>query len=239
MNPNTVNHSSVRRDDRICSPLSNAALASFGPALAIDSSIGTSVAVTDGTRIVTLSVDDPLGHAEVVAELIVSALNHAGVSALEIRSVVAGMGPGPFTGLRVGIAAAQGFAAGRGCELLPLVSHEAAALEAFAEHPSREQVFVVTDARRKELFGTRFAAPEALGIPLLVAEPQLFVRSQLDDESLAEDPTRVNPDRISAGALLELAALRRAANQPFEPRTALYLRAPDVTPSKGPKRVGS
>jgi tRNA threonylcarbamoyladenosine biosynthesis protein TsaB len=239
VNSQALNQQRVIRDDRIFSPLSTTALASLGPALAIDSSLGTSVAVSNGSRIVTLSVDDPLGHAEVVADLIVSALNELGVAAADISHVVAGMGPGPFTGLRVGIAAAQGFAAGRGCELLPLVSHEAVALEVFAEHPSREQVFVVTDARRKELFGTRFAAPEALGIPLLVHEPMLFTRAQLDDEALADDPTRVNPERISAGALLELAALRRAANQPFEPHTALYLRAPDVTPSTGPKRVGS
>jgi len=213
------------------------ALNDFGPALAIDSSIGTSVAVSNGERIVALSVDDPLGHAEVIATLIVDALREAGVTAGEITRVVAGMGPGPFTGLRVGIAAAQGFAAGRGVPVLPLISHEAAAFTAFAEDPARTEVFVVSDARRKEFFGTRFKAASHGKIPSLVHPPQLFSRAELGEAEQSRDLTRVDPVRMSAGALIELAALKHAANEPFEPLAALYLRSPDVTMPGAAKRV--
>lgn len=221
------------------------ALAQLGPAVAIDSSLGTSVAVSSGTQIVTLSVDDHLRHAEVVATLIHRALAEAAVAPSEIDAVVAGMGPGPFTGLRVGIAAAQGFAVGRRLRVLPLMSHEAVAFAAFEHDPARTEAFVVTDARRKEFFGTRFARPDADGIPVRLAEPQLFARADLGepadatDSAGSADPARIDPVRVPADALIELAALRIAADRDFEPNAALYLRSPDVTAQHTPKRVGS
>lgn len=225
--------------ERTVRPEHAGALTSLGPALAIDSSLGTSVAVSNGARMVTLSVDDHLRHAEVVATLIQRALAEAGVVAAEIRAVIAGMGPGPFTGLRVGIAAAQGFAAGRKRSVLPLVSHEAVALAAFAAEPDRAEAFVVTDARRKEFFGTRFARPDTDGLPVLVAEPQLFARVELGEAEDSTDPFRIDPTRVPADALIELAALKMAAGREFEPNTALYLRSPDVTAQHTPKRVGT
>src|SRR5690606_41296655 len=68
---------------------------------------------------------DPLGHAEVIGDLLERAL----VEDAEITHVVAGMGPGPFTGLRIGIAAARAFALGRGVPVVAVPSHFAAALD--------------------------------------------------------------------------------------------------------------
>ena len=98
--------------------------------LGIDTSLGTAVAVveSDGVVRAEASSDNPLGHAEAIGTLLVDALAGAArgpigqTGALEevaLTHVAAGMGPGPFTGLRVGIAAARAFALGRG---LPVVA---------------------------------------------------------------------------------------------------------------------
>lgn len=216
-----------------------AALKAFGPAIAVDSSLGTSVAVSDGFRILTLTVDDHLSHAEVIGTLMARALDASGVKPIEINHVVAGMGPGPFTGLRVGIAAAQGFAAGRRLAILPLISHEALALSAFAAEPERTEAVVVTDARRKEFFVTHFARPDSEGVPILLTGPALHPRAEFGEVSVSVDPHRIDPIRVDAARLIELAALRLQAGRAFEPNAALYLRSPDVTPSTGPKRVSA
>lgn len=216
-----------------------AALAAFGPAIAIDSSLGTSVAVSDGTRIITLAVDDHLSHAEVIGTLIARALDASRVTPAEITHVVAGMGPGPFTGLRVGIAAAQGFAAGRRLALLPLVSHEALALSAFIAEPDRTEAVVVTDARRKQFFVTHFSRPDAEGLPVLLTGPALHPRAEFGEASVSVDQRRIDPIRVDAARLIDLGALRLHAGRDFEPNAALYLRSPDVTPSTGPKRVSA
>lgn len=215
------------------------ALVELGPAIAIDSSIGTSVAVSNGTSIFVASSDDPLGHAEVVADLITEALDSAGVSPSEIRAVVAGMGPGPFTGLRVGIAAAKAFAIGLNIELLPMVSHEAVAYATFRTDGSVGETFVLTDARRKQLFGTRYATPDHSGIPVVTVAPALYSREILEErDQLTPQPgSTVQPLTIPAAALIELAALRKLASRAFEPDIALYLREPDVTLPGAPKRV--
>ena len=74
------------------------------------------------------------------------------------------MGPGPFTGLRVGIAAAKAFAFGAGRPLIPVVSHDAVAFERYsAGHTGA--LLVVTDARRRELYWTAYSGVDANGLP--------------------------------------------------------------------------
>ncbi|HWH98206.1 MAG TPA: tRNA (adenosine(37)-N6)-threonylcarbamoyltransferase complex dimerization subunit type 1 TsaB, partial [Pseudolysinimonas sp.] len=114
--------------------------------LAIDTSAGTSVAVVDGGRVLA-EVDEPgtRRHAEAIGTLLRAALVDAGIEPRQVAGVVAGMGPGPFTGLRVGIAAARAFAFGIGVPVHPVVSHDAIAFG------REERVLVVTDARRREV----------------------------------------------------------------------------------------
>ncbi|MEN9607036.1 MAG: hypothetical protein RL605_864, partial [Actinomycetota bacterium] len=101
--------------------------------LAIDTSAGTSVAVVElgdgGTK--TLGAwqsVDTMKHAENVGTAIAASLDQAGLKARQLDAVVVGRGPAPFTGLRVGIAAAIMFAEGARLPLFGVVSLDAIAL---------------------------------------------------------------------------------------------------------------
>jgi tRNA threonylcarbamoyl adenosine modification protein YeaZ len=202
--------------------------------LAIDTSAGTSVAVVHRGEVLTERVSlDTMAHAEVVGMLISECLAVPGISREQITHVAAGMGPGPFTGLRVGIAAAQAFAWGLGVPLLPVVSHDAIAAGHVAEHPLAA-VQVVTDARRKESYVTEYAATEwAPGMPVRTAGPQIYRADELPDTA----GTRVLATEVSAAWLGLVAEATLATGAPFPPCEALYLRSPDVTLASGPKRV--
>jgi tRNA threonylcarbamoyl adenosine modification protein YeaZ len=202
--------------------------------LAIDTSAGTSVAVVDLDAGVISEVieTDTMRHAEVIGTLIDEALRVAGVEVRALSGVVAGMGPGPFTGLRVGIAAAKAFAIGAGKPLVPVVSHDAVAYERYATGATGP-LLVVTDARRRERYWTAYSGADDLGLPLRVDGPGLAKPDDLPHP----DAPRVETDVVPAGRLGMLAELRYAHRRPMDADEALYLRSPDVTLSAGPKRV--
>ncbi|MDQ1574658.1 MAG: tRNA threonylcarbamoyladenosine biosynthesis protein TsaB, partial [Actinomycetota bacterium] len=116
--------------------------------LAIDTSAGASVAVVDRDAGVLAEFTEPdtRRHAEVIGTLIQDALRQSGIAVTDLSGVAVGMGPGPFTGLRVGIAAARAFAFGAGKPVVPVVSHDAVAFGV------AEPLLVVTDARRREVY---------------------------------------------------------------------------------------
>lgn len=202
--------------------------------LAIDTSAGTSVAVVDRDRGILAQADeaDTRRHAEVIGTLIERVLAESGVEPRELSGVVAGMGPGPFTGLRVGIAATRAFAFGIGRPVVPLVSHDALALDA------REPLLVVTDARRREVAWSSYGVSDVLGLPVRVAGPELAFPAELGTavEGYASY-RRLDAATIPAGPLGMLGERLFAAGRAFGPSEPLYLRPPDVTPSAGPKRV--
>ncbi|AAT89708.1 tRNA threonylcarbamoyladenosine biosynthesis protein TsaB [Leifsonia xyli subsp. xyli] len=202
--------------------------------LAIDTSAGTSVAVVDrdGGVLADVMETDTRRHAEVIGVLVSAALDAAGVAPAALSGVVAGMGPGPFTGLRVGIAAAQAFAFGLGRPLLPVVSHDAVAFERYgAGHEG--PLLVVTDARRRERYWTAYSGVEASGLPVRFDGPGLDKPDALPHPGVS----RFDAEAVSAGRLGTLAELRFAAGLPFDADEPLYLRSPDVTPSAVLKRV--
>ncbi|QIK64902.1 tRNA (adenosine(37)-N6)-threonylcarbamoyltransferase complex dimerization subunit type 1 TsaB [Leucobacter viscericola] len=201
--------------------------------LAIDTALGTSVALGLDGKIFEAASDDALGHAERIGSLISRVLDDAGVGPEAVSAVVAGIGPGPFTGLRVGIAAAHAFALGRGVPLLPLQGHEAVALEVL-DSGAASGVRVVQDARRRELFVTEYTGLDWAGVPVRSVDPHLVSRA--DYVSVQHE---VWPERIPAARLVELAARRIAAGHGFEPDQPLYLRAPDVKQPGAPKRVST
>ncbi|MDF2444582.1 MAG: tRNA threonylcarbamoyladenosine biosynthesis protein TsaB [Subtercola sp.] len=204
--------------------------------LAIDTSAGTSVAVVRGgagiqSPQVLSQADgfDTMKHAEVIGRLIERALAESSVGVGELTGVVAGMGPGPFTGLRVGIAAARVFALGAGVPLLPVVSHDAIALSEASDGHSGE-LLVVTDARRHEVYWSLYdlgAVPTRLGGPGL-AKP---------DDLPHPHARRTAGRHVSAGQLGLVALSLLETKEPFARDEALYLRSPDVTIPTGVKRV--
>lgn len=202
--------------------------------LAIDTSAGTSVAIVDRDAGVLAehSSDDTRGHAEIVGTFIEACLADSGVSVSELSGVVAGMGPGPFTGLRVGIAAARAFAFGAGKIVVPIVSHDAIAFGA------TEPLLVVTDARRREIYWSVYGAPDAPALPTRELGPSLSPAAELDALVAAHPGHRLLQARtVSAASLGLLAESLYAHKRPFADDAPLYLRSPDVTMSAGPKRV--
>ncbi|CAN5545489.1 tRNA (adenosine(37)-N6)-threonylcarbamoyltransferase complex dimerization subunit type 1 TsaB [soil metagenome] len=202
--------------------------------LAIDTSAGTSVAVVDHELGILAQADeaDTRRHAEVIGTLIQRVLAEAAVAPGDLSGVVAGMGPGPFTGLRVGIAAARAFAFGIGRPVVPLISHDALALDA------SEPLLVVTDARRREVAWSSYSGSDELGMPIRLAGPALASPAEL--EATVEGYAgfrRLDAATIPAGPLGMLGERLFAAGRPFGPSEPLYLRPADVTPSAGPKRV--
>lgn len=189
--------------------------------LAIDTSAGSSVALAADGRVLARR-DEPgtRRHAEAIDALLRGVLADAGVDAAAVTGVVAGMGPGPFTGLRVGIAAARVFAFARGIPCHPVVSHDAIARGA------SEPVLVATDARRREVAWSRFnAAGERVEGPSLAERGDDWeaVVARFVDHRVLESAT------VDAGALALVAADRLARGLDLGPAEPLYLRAPDVT----------
>jgi tRNA threonylcarbamoyl adenosine modification protein YeaZ len=166
----------------------------------------------------------------VIDGLIAACLTDAGIAVTDLSGVAVGMGPGPFTGLRVGIAAARAFAFGAGKPVVPVVSHDAIA------YGTDRAILVVTDARRREVYWSAYSGSDAEGLPIRVEGPSLCKPDELPE---FEGYERVDAATVPAGSLGLLAEGLYWHKRPFAGGDALYLRSPDVTLSAGPKRVTS
>ncbi len=115
--------------------------------LAIDTSTSrTSVALLEGTKVLWSAFHDgATDHGKALTELVEQGLTQTS----KISKVYVGMGPGPYTGLRVGISFAQAFALAREVEVVGVCS-----LDAIECHEA--EYVVATDARRKEIYWARY-----------------------------------------------------------------------------------
>lgn len=197
--------------------------------LSIDSSAGTAVAVvravagTPGHVLAERADRNARSHAEAIGTLVQEVLAEAGVSATEIDAVACGVGPGPFTGLRVGIAAGIAFALGAEARLIGVPSHDAIAARAVAEGAALP-LRVVRDARRREWFITSYTGLDAAGMPDAV--PTTIVpQVGLDPEAVADCAT-ADPE---AGWVGRVAAARLLAGGPVRGTAPIYVRSPDVS----------
>ena len=207
--------------------------------LAIDTSAGTSVAVVDMHRgvLAERGEADTMRHAEIVGPFILECLQEANIAPAALSGVVGGMGPGPFTGLRVGIASARVFALGAGKPLVPVISHDAIAYGHYRRGHTGPLV-VVTDARRREIYWSAYSHADAADLPVRVGPPGLAKPADLDDPHwLHTGWLRLDAATVSAGELGMVAELTHAHQRPLAANEPLYLRSPDVTLSAGPKRV--
>lgn len=133
--------------------------------LVIDTSTTmASVAVLDPAQPgVAVSAAQPAQnrHAEVLTPLIEAVLSQAGVGLSQVRRVAVGVGPGPFTGLRVGIVTALTLGAARGIPVVGVCSLDVLALAAASAGVVEDgQLLAVGDARRREVYWARYAVAD-------------------------------------------------------------------------------
>jgi tRNA threonylcarbamoyladenosine biosynthesis protein TsaB len=192
--------------------------------LAIDTSVGVSVAILRSNGEVTQSqtVDHGM-QGELTAELISKVVSDSGLKIEEITDVVVGVGPGPFTGLRVGLVTASVFAHARE---IPI--HGICSLDAIAFDYAKPCV-VVTDARRKELYWARYEGIR-IGDPQ-VSKPEA-IASQFPDVDFVGPGANLYPDYVS-GNLMELKAgslakLFASGSAQLVDVSPMYLRKPDA-----------
>ena len=192
--------------------------------LAIDTSVGVSVAILRSNSELTQSqaVDHGM-QGELTADLISQVVAESGLEINEITDVVVGVGPGPFTGLRVGLVTARVFAHARN---IPI--HGICSLDAIAFDYAKPCV-VVTDARRKELYWARYE-DKRIGEPQ-VSKPEDLL-AQFPDSEFVGPGAQLYPDSIS-GSVLELKAgslakLFVSGNALLVDVSPMYLRKPDA-----------
>ena len=215
--------------------------------LAIDTSTSAiAVALHDGRNVLAeRSTIDARHHTEHVAPSISAVLEETGRTAAEVTAVAVGVGPGPFTGLRVGMVTASVFAHARGIPVHGVCSLDALAHEAVRSGAVQGEFVVATDARRKEVYWARYAVEPADGgtrarrLTDPAVDYPVTVAEVLDGAAVVGRGTVLYPDLlapaagpldVSAGALAEVALAEIGAGKavPVEP---LYLRRPDAAPA--------
>lgn len=204
------------------------------------------VAVALGTEeraLAAIQVSEGRRHGEALAPAIEAVCRLARVGLAELDGVAVDLGPGLFTGLRVGVATAQAL-----CSALGLPAVGVSSLDALA-HPHRHRpgaVAAVVDARRGEVFWALYRGGVAAGEPSVAAPEQVAsalgatgedvlavgdgaarYAELLEKAGAAVEPAQRHP---SATVVLELGASALAAGSPVAPEALLprYLRQPDV-----------
>ena len=209
------------------------------------------VAVHDGEGVLAeCSTLDARRHGEYLAPGITQTLADAGRTVDEVTAVVVGTGPGPFTGLRIGLVTARTFAFARGIPVFGVCSLDAMAHQAWLEDAAGlgQSLVVATDARRKEVYWARYDVCPAGA--LRRGEPMVAKAGAIADDVRGLPVAgrgavlyaewfgrRVGPLDVNAGALADLAARRLAAGEELGAADPMYLRRPDAMPLALRKQV--
>jgi tRNA threonylcarbamoyl adenosine modification protein YeaZ len=206
------------------------------------------VALHDGVQpLAQLVTVDAHRHAELLAPAIAKAIADAGAVQRDLTGIVAGVGPGPYTGLRVGLVTARVLGAALGIPVYGLCSLDVIAADVAGGGEGLDGDFLVAlDARRRELYwarydsaGRRTFGPEVSkpaeipvsGLPAAGEGPMLY------PEVL---PDGLGPAYPAAATLCRIAVAAIAAGDPDKvllPPEPLYLRRPDAREPGTPKRV--
>ncbi|GAA2290743.1 tRNA (adenosine(37)-N6)-threonylcarbamoyltransferase complex dimerization subunit type 1 TsaB [Streptomyces kunmingensis] len=212
--------------------------------LAVDTATpAVTVALHDGTATVAESSQvDARRHGELLLPAVDRVLAEAGLALDAVTGIVVGIGPGPYTGLRVGLMTADTFGLA-----LDVPVHGVCTLDglAYAAEGIEGPFVVATDARRKEVYWARYADPRtrvteaAVDRPADIAEavaglPAVGAGALLYPETFT-DPR--GPQHVSAAALAALAAEKLAAGEELPEPRPLYLRRPDAQVPKNYKVV--
>lgn len=212
--------------------------------LALDTATpAVTVALHDGSTVVAASSQvDARRHGELLLPTVDRVLADAGLRLDAVTGIVVGVGPGPYTGLRVGLMTADTFGLALGVPV-----HGICTLDGLAHESGIESgpFVVATDARRKEVYWARYADPrtrltdaavdrpadiadEVAGLPAVGAGAVLYPETFPDARA---------PEHVSAGSLASLAAQKLAAGEELLAPRPLYLRRPDAQVPKNYKVV--
>jgi tRNA threonylcarbamoyl adenosine modification protein YeaZ len=173
---------------------------------------------------------DGRAHGELLAPAIHGVLADGGATPADIAAIVAGTGPGPFTGLRIGLVTAAAMA-----HALGIPAYGVCTLDAFA-HGTAGRLLVATDARRREVYWAEYADGQRLAGPAVSAPASIETAASAaagDGAVRYRDVIGlplVGPQYPPAAALAAIAAERVLARAATEPLTPLYLRRPDAVP---------
>jgi tRNA threonylcarbamoyl adenosine modification protein YeaZ len=191
--------------------------------LAIDTAtpaVTAGVVKLDGIDVLAERVTvDARAHAETLTPNVLAALHDAGLTVDDLGAVVVGCGPGPFTGLRVGMATAAAYGHALGIPVHGVCSLDAIGVD------TRGDVLVVTDARRREVYWARYRDGVRVDGPA--------VDAPADVPGAAEALER-SPVYPTAAGLVRAVADWTAEPAPLIP---LYLRRPDAKPRSAPPAV--
>ena len=198
--------------------------------LAIDTAtpaVTAGIVKLDGVEVLAERVTvDARAHAEQLTPNVLAALADAGLTVNDLGAVVVGCGPGPFTGLRVGMATAAAYG-----HALGIPVHGVCSLDAIGVDTSGD-VLVVTDARRREVYWARYRDGVRVDGPAVDAPADV----KADADAVAGSPEHAamfDLPRLAAVSPTSAGLVRAVADLTAEPAplVPLYLRRPDAKPS--------
>lgn len=201
--------------------------------LAIDTAtpaVTAGIVKLDGVEVLAERVTvDARAHAEQLTPNVLAALTDAGLTVDDLGAVVVGCGPGPFTGLRVGMATAAAYGHALGIPVHGVCSLDAIGIESAA---TAAEVLVVTDARRREVYWARYRDGVRVDGPAVDAPADV----PADADAVAGSPEHAalfDLPRLAAVYPTAAGLVRSVADWTAEPAplVPLYLRRPDAKPS--------
>ncbi|MFK4820516.1 tRNA (adenosine(37)-N6)-threonylcarbamoyltransferase complex dimerization subunit type 1 TsaB [Ochrobactrum quorumnocens] len=197
-----------------------------------------------GAVLAEVSEDIGKGHAEVLMDYIEQVMTQAGIAMSELDRVAVNVGPGSFTGVRIGVSAARGFALALGRPAIGVSAFDVLASEVAISHPG-QPVLVLLEAHRGEIYEQAFGADgNARSNPMVVSrdEALALIQQQSSQTVLAGSAAATLNEMLAGtfsvargeptgqiGTFAKLAALR----EPGEAPKPLYMRGPDVKPQTG------
>lgn len=206
--------------------------------------VTAAIGETDGDGAFTLRASagsvDARRHGELLTPTVREVLTESGLELADLDHIAVGIGPGPYTGLRVGLATGHALA-----DALGIPCHGVTTLDALAFATQRTEPFLaMTDARRKEVFWARYedhltrvgevrvdrpAEIDTEGLPLVGDGARMYT------ETLGSPAAE--PHLPDAAAMAELALLRLHGGEKLPEPNPLYLRRPDAVEPGAPKKV--
>ena len=226
--------------------------------LALDSAgLGCSVVVASGETVLGAQSDTAMhGQAEILLPMVDSVMRGAGLPASALDIIGVTVGPGSFTGIRIGLAAARGIALATGARLVGVTGFEAVAAGLARSSLGVGFILIALESRRADLYVQLFdhahialedptaTMPAALNERLtrIIGSAPLLVAG--DAVQRAASTLSQRPDTlVAAGSAPDAAGVLRAVlRRPLPAQSAkpvpLYLRPPDVSFSKRGRRVG-